>query len=137
MAEFTLPKNSKVGKGKHYPAPAGAKRTREFKIYRWNPDDAGNPRVDTYDVDLDTCGPMVLDALIKIKNEIDPTLTLPPHSSMPLVQAKVLVPSIFIAQLPQMPSRQERRKVRVGSISFLILISASRTIGPHVSRSTS
>ena len=32
-----------------------------------------NPRVDTYFVDMDTCGPMVLDALIKIKNEIDPT----------------------------------------------------------------
>lgn len=29
----------------------------------------------TYKVDLNTCGPMVLDALIKIKNEIDPTLT--------------------------------------------------------------
>ena len=75
MAEFTLPKNSKVGKGRHYPAAPGAKKTRAFKIYRWNPDDNANPRVDTYDVDLDSCGPMVLDALIKIKNEIDPTLT--------------------------------------------------------------
>jgi succinate dehydrogenase / fumarate reductase iron-sulfur subunit len=44
-------------------------------VYRYNPDDGQNPRVDTYDLDLDTCGPMVLDALIKIKNEIDPTLT--------------------------------------------------------------
>ena len=43
--------------------------------YRWSPDDGANPRVDTYHVDMDTCGPMVLDALIKIKNEIDPTLT--------------------------------------------------------------
>ena len=75
MAEFTLPKNSKVQKGKHFPAPSGAKNVRSFKIYRWNPDDAENPRTDTYDVDLDTCGPMVLDALIKIKNEVDPTLT--------------------------------------------------------------
>ena len=75
MAEFTLPKNSKVQKGKHFPAPAGAKNVRSFKIYRWNPDDDANPRTDTYDVDLDSCGPMVLDALIKIKNEIDPTLT--------------------------------------------------------------
>ena len=75
MAEFTLPKHSKVQKGKHFPAPAGAKRVRAFKVYRWNPDDGLNPRVDTYDVDLDACGPMVLDALIKIKNEIDPTLT--------------------------------------------------------------
>ena len=48
---------------------------REFRIYRWSPDDGQNPRIDTYEVDLDACGPMVLDALIKIKNEIDPTLT--------------------------------------------------------------
>src|SRR4249919_4226960 len=56
---------------------------------------------------------------------------------MPLVHASVLPPAMFIAHEPQMPSRHERRKVSVGSISFLILISASRTIGPHVSRSTS
>ena len=74
MAEFSLPKNSKVQQGRHFPA-TGAKRTRTFKVYRWNPDDGMNPRVDTYDVDLAACGPMVLDALIKIKNEIDPTLT--------------------------------------------------------------
>src|ERR1700691_958354 len=75
MAEFTLPANSKVGVGKTYPAAAGAKRVRAFKIYRWNPDDGQNPRLDTYQIDLDACGPMVLDALIKIKNEIDTTLT--------------------------------------------------------------
>ncbi|MEO6155447.1 MAG: 2Fe-2S iron-sulfur cluster-binding protein, partial [Thermomonas sp.] len=75
MAEFTLPKNSQIQKGQHFPAAAGAKRVRSFKVYRWNPDDGLNPRVDTYDVDLAACGPMVLDALIKIKNEIDPTLT--------------------------------------------------------------
>jgi succinate dehydrogenase / fumarate reductase, iron-sulfur subunit len=75
MAEFTLPANSKVGTGKTYPAAAGAKRVRNFKVYRWNPDDGQNPRLDTYQVDLDQCGPMVLDALIKIKNEIDTTLT--------------------------------------------------------------
>ncbi len=75
MAEFALPKNSKIGTGKTWKAPAEAKRVREFKVYRWNPDDGANPRMDTYEVDLDACGPMVLDALIKIKNEIDPTLT--------------------------------------------------------------
>ncbi len=75
MAEFTLPANSKVGTGKTYPAAADAKRVRSFKIYRWNPDDGANPRLDTYQIDLDQCGPMVLDALIKIKNEVDTTLT--------------------------------------------------------------
>ena len=47
------------------------------------------------------------------------------------------MPSMFIAHEPQMPSRHERRNVSVGSISFLILISASRTIGPQLSMSTS
>lgn len=75
MVEFALPRNSKVGKGKTVKAPADAKRVKDFKIYRWNPDDGKNPVVDTYEVDLDSCGPMVLDALIKIKNEQDPTLT--------------------------------------------------------------
>jgi succinate dehydrogenase / fumarate reductase, iron-sulfur subunit len=75
MVEFTLPKNSKVVEGQRYKAPAGAKRVREFKIYRWNPDDEKNPHTDIYEIDLDDCGPMVLDALIKIKNETDPTLT--------------------------------------------------------------
>jgi len=75
MAEFTLPANSKIQAGVTHKAPAGAKRVREFKIYRWNPDDGKNPQLDTYEIDMDSCGPMVLDALIKIKNEVDPTLT--------------------------------------------------------------
>jgi succinate dehydrogenase / fumarate reductase iron-sulfur subunit len=75
MAEFTLPANSRITPGQTHKAPAGAKRVRAFSIYRWNPDDGKNPRMDTYEIDLDACGPMVLDALIKIKNEVDPTLT--------------------------------------------------------------
>ena len=74
MVTFTLPQNSKLTPGKIWPIPA-AKNLREFKIYRWNPDDGQNPHVDTYTLDMDQCGPMVLDALIKIKNEQDPTLT--------------------------------------------------------------
>ncbi len=75
MAEFTLPANSKVGAGKTYPPPANAKKPRRFHIYRWNPDDGANPRMDTYTVDLADIAPMVLDALNKIKNEVDTTLT--------------------------------------------------------------
>ena len=74
MAEFTLPANSKIGEGKTYKA-SGATRIKEFKVYRWNPDDGKNPVMDTYEVDLDKCGPMVLDAIIKIKNETDASLT--------------------------------------------------------------
>ncbi|MCP5364380.1 MAG: succinate dehydrogenase iron-sulfur subunit [Hyphomicrobiales bacterium] len=75
MVEFNLPANSKVQDGKTWPAPTQAKRPRRFKIYRYDPDSNSNPRLDTYTIDLDACGPMVLDALLKIKNEIDPTLT--------------------------------------------------------------
>ena len=75
MVEFTLPANSKIIEGKTYGALDGAKNVKAFKVYRWSPDDEDNPRIDTYHVDLDDCGPMVLDALIKIKNEVDSTLT--------------------------------------------------------------
>lgn len=75
MAEFTLPANSVVKPGKTWPAPEGATRTKNFKIYRFDPDSGENPRWDTFEIDLDDCAPMVLDALLKIKNEIDPTLT--------------------------------------------------------------
>jgi succinate dehydrogenase / fumarate reductase iron-sulfur subunit len=75
MAEFFLPANSKIGVGDTYKAPAGATNIKTFKVYRWTPDDGKNPRIDTYEVDLATCGPMILDALIKIKNEIDSSLT--------------------------------------------------------------
>jgi succinate dehydrogenase / fumarate reductase, iron-sulfur subunit len=75
MAEFALPRNSRVMRGRVLKAPSGAKRVKAFKIYRWDPDAGENPRLDTYEIDLDACGPMVLDALIKIKNEIDSTLT--------------------------------------------------------------
>ncbi len=62
-------------KGKSFDASEGANRQKRFLIYRWDPDSGENPRTDTYDIDLDQCGPMVLDAIIYIKNEIDPTLT--------------------------------------------------------------
>jgi succinate dehydrogenase / fumarate reductase iron-sulfur subunit len=76
MAEFALPANSKISRdGATHRAPAGAKRVKSFRVYRWSPDDDKNPRIDTYEVDLDDCGPMILDALIKIKNEVDSTLT--------------------------------------------------------------
>ncbi|KAK1736928.1 succinate dehydrogenase [ubiquinone] iron-sulfur subunit [Skeletonema marinoi] len=50
-------------------------RIKYFKIYRWDPDHRQKPYLSTYPVDLNDCGPMVLDALIKIKSEQDPTLT--------------------------------------------------------------
>lgn len=75
MVEFNLPANSKVGPGKSHPAPAGATNVKRFKVYRWEPDSGANPRLDDYDIDLDQCGPMVLDALIKIKSDNDSSLT--------------------------------------------------------------
>src|ERR1700679_3998539 len=75
MVEFSLPANSKVKPGKIHKAPTGAKRVKTFAVYRYDPDSGANPQLDTYEVDLDKCGPMVLDAIIKIKNEMDSTLT--------------------------------------------------------------
>ncbi len=75
MAQFTLPKNSKIKKGKTVSAAGDAKNKKIFRIYRWDPDSGENPTLDTYEINLDNCGPMVLDAIIYIKNEIDSTLT--------------------------------------------------------------
>lgn len=74
MAEFALPANSRIKKGNLYKSE-GAKNPRTFKVYRWSPDDGENPRMDSYTIDMDDCGPMILDALIKIKNEVDSSLT--------------------------------------------------------------
>jgi len=76
MVEFALPKKSRVKRGKTHAAPAGAGAVKTFEIYRYDPDSGENPRLDSYEVDLGSCGPMVLDALLKIKNEMDGTLTL-------------------------------------------------------------
>jgi succinate dehydrogenase / fumarate reductase iron-sulfur subunit len=74
MAEFSLPANSKIIAGKQF-KDVSSGRLRSVQVYRWNPDDGQNPSVDTYQVDMDACGPMVLDVLIRIKNSIDSTLT--------------------------------------------------------------
>ncbi len=75
MASLTLPKNSKInGAGRHFKATS-ASRIKKFTVYRYDPDSGENPRYDTFEIDLDSCGPMVLDALIKMKAEADPTLT--------------------------------------------------------------
>jgi succinate dehydrogenase / fumarate reductase, iron-sulfur subunit len=77
MVELRLPKNSRISKaGKYFSATEkDAKKIKKVKVYRYDPETGENPRVDTYEINLDECGPMVLDAIIKIKNEIDPTLT--------------------------------------------------------------
>ncbi len=74
MVEFALPKNSTLQKGKEFLAPENATNLKRFEVYRWNPDTGENPRIDIFHIDLDNCGPMVLDAVLKIKNEIDTTL---------------------------------------------------------------
>ena len=68
MAEFRLPANSRIAKGITHAAPAGAREVRQVRIYRFNPDSGENPRVDTFGLDTASCGPMVLDALIALKD---------------------------------------------------------------------
>ena len=74
MVQINLPKNSEVKKGKYFKDNTGSKNLRKINIYRWDPSTEENPRVDTYEVDMDNCPSKVLDILNKIKNEIDPTL---------------------------------------------------------------
>src|SRR5581483_2900638 len=81
LKRFPLPRGfgvgaeSRIERGRNWPAPYGAKRIKTFEIYRYDPDTRRNPHIDRFEVDLDDCGPMVLDALIWIKNKVDSTLT--------------------------------------------------------------
>ena len=75
MVQFTLPKNSKVTEGIFHGPKLPSIIPKKLIIYRWDPDKKENPRLDTYEIDQKKCGPMVLDALMKIKDEIDSTLT--------------------------------------------------------------
>jgi succinate dehydrogenase / fumarate reductase, iron-sulfur subunit len=75
MAEFRLPPNSRIVKGITHAAPAGAGELRTVRIYRFNPDSGENPRVDTFALEVKSCGPMVLDALIQLKAAVDSSLT--------------------------------------------------------------
>jgi len=81
MKRFPVPRNfrvdprSRIERGRIWPAPPGVSRVKPFEIYRYDPDSDGHPRLDTFSVDLDDCGPMVLDALIWIKDTMDSTLT--------------------------------------------------------------
>lgn len=76
MAEFKLPANSVLKIGKTYPAPEGATNIKTFKVYRYDPSKGENPSIDTFHVDMDNCGPMVLDALLKIKADTDASVSL-------------------------------------------------------------
>tara|TARA_B100001027_G_scaffold14433_1_gene8699 strand:- start:1077 stop:1835 length:759 start_codon:yes stop_codon:yes gene_type:complete len=73
MAELTLPKNSIIEKGKTFGNPGSG--NIEIQVYRWNRESNENPRTDRYFVEKSKIGPMVLDALMHIKSNIDPTLT--------------------------------------------------------------
>jgi len=75
MVQFNLPKNSRVLKGKYFKDKTGSSNLRKVHIYRWEPEKNENPRIDTFEVDISTCGHKVLDILNKIKNEIDSSIT--------------------------------------------------------------
>ena len=75
MVQINLPENSQVKKGKYFKDKTGSKNIRKVNVYRWDPSSGENPRIDTYEVDMDNCPSKVLDVLNKIKNEIDPTVS--------------------------------------------------------------
>ncbi len=121
MVQLTLPKGSAPKKGKTWPKPDGAKKIKKFKVYRYSPEEGGNPRWDTYHVDMDKCGPMILDVLIYIKNHIDSTLAfrrscregvcgscamnIGGHNTIACTQGwdEIAGPHITIAPLPHQP----------------------------------
>ena len=70
MVQFNLPKNSKIVKGKTYGKP----NNLTLQIYRWNREDGSNPRIDTFNLDKKKIGPMLLDAIMYIKNNVDPSI---------------------------------------------------------------
>ena len=74
MVQINLPKNSEVKKGVYYKDKTGSRNIRKVNVYRWDPSSGENPRLDSYEVDMDNCPSKVLDLLNKIKNEIDPSL---------------------------------------------------------------
>ncbi|MBM3468397.1 MAG: succinate dehydrogenase iron-sulfur subunit [Alphaproteobacteria bacterium] len=74
MVQLRLPKNSRIKPGKTFKAVKTGTSIRTFQVYRWNPDLSQNPTYDTFEIDMAACGPMVLDALIKIKDENDTSL---------------------------------------------------------------
>ena len=76
MVQINLPKNSEVEKGIYYKDKTGSKNIRKVNVYRWDPSSGENPRLDSYEVDMDNCPSKVLDILNKIKNEIDSITSL-------------------------------------------------------------
>ncbi len=78
MVQFTLPRNSKIKTGKIWNRPESKGKRKEFRVYRWNPEDGENPRIDGYWINLAECGPMVLDGLIKIKERDQLDADVPP-----------------------------------------------------------
>lgn len=70
-----MPRSSSVRPGSFVAAPSGARRTIRVKVYRYAPGSESMPRLDTYELDRDRCGPMVLDALITVKSDVDATLS--------------------------------------------------------------
>lgn len=75
MVQLRLPLHSRIRKGTFYPSKIPGLKLKLVQIYRYDPDTQENPRFDRYELNVEDCGPMVLDALIKIKDDIDSSLT--------------------------------------------------------------
>ena len=76
MVQINLPENSKVKKGKYFKDKTGSKNLRKVNIYRWDPSSGENPRIDTYEVDMDNCPSKVLDILNKISRTFGPQVSI-------------------------------------------------------------
>ena len=90
MTQFSLPQNSKIEVGIYFKDKTNSQNIRKINVYRWDPSDGKNPRVDTFEVDMDNCGPKVLDILFKIKNEIDSSITFRRSIPFPFYNSRTL-----------------------------------------------
>ena len=75
MAQFSLPQNSKILKGKYYQDKSDSNNLKKVNVYRWDPSKKENPRIDTFEVNMNECGPKELDVLFKSLYQLkkDPT----------------------------------------------------------------
>ena len=53
MVQFNLPQNSKIVVGEYFKDKTNSRNIKKVNIYRLDPSSIKNPRIDTFEVDMD------------------------------------------------------------------------------------